>query len=897
MDKWHEVYRELAKLLSQFYELHKSKSGNELYKICANDVEFGLVNSRMTNFGGDFNITSLDPIHVFASLNESGYSELIRIKRINNFFKILGSDTKFRSIDFTGCPTPFSLKIMAARKQDVQLEIWEVFNLILKDGQKGLNEDSFLKIKKWYGVNIISFTIFLFWIDSENFLPLDKNTNQFLVEKNIYHKRPRNYTEYIKIIPIINTDIYRIIANTAYTKTGSGFALNEYLYNYYEKVIPGYDNYDPLKEPIRKIDFKLVAIKVFDKTDKKYLKVLNHNYPYLFYNCYKFIDESKIKYSSETNHKLFKVVDNTYEFDVNISAIVGKNGAGKSSITELLYIAINNFTHKALGQESELTYVNDVYLELFYHTDTIYKIKIEGDKLTLTRYNSKGDIFEQFNEINLNKNCLEDFFYTISVNYSHYALNSRDIGNWITDLFHKNDGYQTPIVINPMRTDGNININIENSLVKSRLLNNILEPVQNDSTSLNLRELTDDNRYTEYLQLNLNQNKVAYLYKINGTDKVKLFPNEKIWKKIIEKIYSYFEIEIKQTTVFTIIAEKYIYKKIVNIGKNYKRYNRFLSKDNIKISLINKYLDRLMIDNSHITYKFRQAVYFLKYDHLKLRNYDEPILIDLLSKEIEKVINENYSPTLDLKTIELIPPSFFNIEILLNDGSNFELLSSGEKQRIHSVNSLFYHLQNLESVSQVMDDESYTIKYSHINILFDEVELYFHPDMQRTFISYFLNYFKKLKFDFIESINICFVTHSPFILSDIPNENVMFLKKGEGIFDKTEQIINKDNRTFGANIHELLSTGFFLDKGFMGEFAKEKINDLIKYLKSETQDNLDNISDNWSEKKAEDFINIIGEPLIRESLMSLYHKKFYSREKTLIENRIKQLEQELKKFN
>ena len=36
--------------------------------------------------------------------------------------------------------------------------------------------------------------------------------------------------------------------------------------------------------------------------------------------------------------------------------------------------------------------------------------------------------------------------------------------------------------------------------------------------------------------------------------------------------------------------------------------------------------------------------------------------------------------------------------------------------------------------------------------------------------------------------------------------------------------------TFGANIHTLLSHGFFMKDGLMGEFAKDKIDTAIKYL-------------------------------------------------------------------
>jgi predicted ATP-binding protein involved in virulence len=116
------------------------------------------------------------------------------------------------------------------------------------------------------------------------------------------------------------------------------------------------------------------------------------------------------------------------------------------------------------------------------------------------------------------------------------------------------------------------------------------------------------------------------------------------------------------------------------------------------------------------------------------------------------------------------------------------------------ASSLVYHLNNLSSIVNPA-----LVCYSNVNIIFDEIELYFHPNMQRTFLTYLLNYLNIAGFQNIYGLNFCFVTHSPFILSDIPSENILFLKKRE---DKSTE--NVTLKTFGANIHELLMDGFFM---------------------------------------------------------------------------------------
>lgn len=77
-----------------------------------------------------------------------------------------------------------------------------------------------------------------------------------------------------------------------------------------------------------------------------------------------------------------------------------------------------------------------------------------------------------------NSEDLQSLFYTIVINYSHYAYNSLEYQSeimgrykkkfWIEALFHKNDGYRTPIVLNPFRERGNIDINVETELAEQR---------------------------------------------------------------------------------------------------------------------------------------------------------------------------------------------------------------------------------------------------------------------------------------------------------------------------------------------------------------------------------------------------------------------------------------------
>ena len=114
---------------------------------------------------------------------------------------------------------------------------------------------------------------------------------------------------------------------------------------------------------------------------------------------------------------------------------------------------------------------------------------------------------------------------------------------------------------------------------------------------------------------------------------------------------------------------------------------------------------------------------------------------------------------------------------------------------------------------------------------------------------------RSITYKYIRNINIVLVTHSPFVLSDIPKTNVFFLKDGIPNYDM-------QMNTFGANIHHLLKNGFFLPGLPMGEFAHQKIDEIFAKLNEGNfpMENLEQIYDD---------IMQVGEPVIRNELMML----------------------------
>lgn len=191
------------------------------------------------------------------------------------------------------------------------------------------------------------------------------------------------------------------------------------------------------------------------------------------------------------------------------------------------------------------------------------------------------------------------------------------------------------------------------------------------------------------------------------------------------------------------------------------------------------------------------------------------------------------------------------------------------------MSSILYHLYNLNSIRRSKTRKA----YNYVNIILEEIELYFHPELQRTYIKTILDSLSQLRFNRIYSINFCFVTHSPFILSDIPNTNILFLQEDGRPLANVRQLL-----TFGGNIHDLLANSFFLSNGFIGEFAKEKIQEVIIQLSKGTTTEV------YSEDEIRQIINLIGEPFLREKLMEMYYLK-YSKKK-----HIEELKAEIKRL-
>lgn len=608
---------------------------------------------------------------------------------------------------------------------------------------------------------------------------------------------------------------------------------------------------------------KIIAIQPLKGCEKKYSKVLELGRIYYLYQNYKIEEGSEqLVLTCDTVPSSF-FASRGQPIHIDIAAIVGMNGSGKSTLIELLMMCINNLAFQFQQVRRDLVFVSGLKVALYFNLNGFRKIVFDGTENIAFRYHrtpGKMVIDEEFN--------LKSFFYSITVNYSHYAYNELDYAKsqrWLSGVFRKNDGYQIPININPFRSEGNIDINTENHLVKSRLMANVLR--QSRDGTFDFRDITDNYR-ADFIQLKLKSNKpYSTLYRI-GSEEVNLRSLQlQHMDELLVTISRLFLVSLSRLTNHSNkLVVDYIIYKLVSISQKYDEYQEYfdIAKRDFIYNKFYKYIVALSADSSHITYKLRQAINFLKFKHIKVS--ETKLNLDQFGRKIEKILRSKRSGVRE--PIELLPPPIFEVEIMLKRKGGtkiipFKNLSSGEKQWNYSKSTFLYHLNNIDSIS----GQRRRIAFKHVLIILEEIELYFHPEMQRKYIKHVVESILNLQLRAIRSIQLLFVTHSPFILSDIPDRNVLFLNQDGSIVDDKET-----TRTFGGNIHELLARGFFMKDALVGDFARSKIEDMIQNVQenSKVPEDKEFVSDLRRE------IELIGEDFLREKLLEMFFEKFTS---------------------
>jgi hypothetical protein len=208
-------------------------------------------------------------------------------------------------------------------------------------------------------------------------------------------------------------------------------------------------------------------------------------------------------------------------------------------------------------------------------------------------------------------------------------------------------------------------------------------------------------------------------------------------------------------------------------------------------------------------------------------------------------------------------------------------LSTGEKSMLDFFSVLYdFTLQKV----------NHQRKYKNYLLLLDEPELGYHALWKKKFIESIILVVPAIFNDLLNrpKVQVIFTTHDALTLSDLLNYNVVYLERVNGI-----SVLNgaqKKINSFGANITDILSSSFFVGDGLIGDYAKNKIQDVIEYINNENIRPLKK----WitSTHVAKKVIEQIGEPYLNEKLNEMFLETFPE----FKDEEIKRLEEKLKKL-
>lgn len=611
------------------------------------------------------------------------------------------------------------------------------------------------------------------------------------------------------------------------------------------------------------MELNIVAVGIDQEhCDKKFSKVLSEDF-YLFNDRVFISSDNQIQLNP--NYKGY-----TWYFgkNINVQAIVGTNGSGKSSLLELMYRIINNFSalvERGMKRNAawKLLFVEGVYADLYYVQDNhLFCISCQGNDIYFLKDGNRKEDFHA-NPSRLDKKekgallvkemaeLAKELHYTIVTNYSLQSLVSSDYADevslapdkegmyapekegtvWISHLYHKNDGYLTPIVLNPFRDKvGNIDMVTEHRLTVYRLSALLLFYRNKEGFFDNYK--LNDIRYNFSLQIVISKfqiNEITDERIQNAVWNVEQFVREHR-NSVIAIILREMEYDtVPLDNEISQAAALYLVYKILSIASKYPSYTEFekwkiTSFDKIdltdeEIDSLAKLVLQIKKDKSHITIKIKQVCNTL--DIIRMHgkeNLENEFGIDEYMKLVSMPKKERSSVLMDI--MYSLPPSFFvpTLTVVNQDGGRpieISKLSSGERQLLYTFSTYVYHIRNLLSISKGR------VAYRHINLILDEAEICFHPEYQRIFLYRLLELIKNLRLNYFCAFNIMIATHSPFILSDMPHNNILYLEKGRAI--SRDEFV----KPLAANISDILFQSFFLKNGFIGEWARKRINYLL----------------------------------------------------------------------
>lgn len=514
----------------------------------------------------------------------------------------------------------------------------------------------------------------------------------------------------------------------------------------------------------------------------------------------------------------------------NISCIIGENGSGKTTLIRSIINSKHGLRrHNIVGN----------YLMIFENNGKFY---IEKDMKNI--------------KIHTNIKTSEDKYIRPKYVYFNTEISKTPI-NYITNV---------------------LDISLVNDIYKSvvRKETNKKEIIEEKITVIGSEILAETERKKQFRRIEFLSEKKEIIEKIPYIEFKKklqdIHRKKKISMKLKSEINISYEYNEKDYDIFFNKLgkiEENIYGNFINILWKYICLN--LSRNNITKELKNFLKEKMKTkENENIFSWIKDNL-----DIIKEKEFDE-----LSSKGDTGWYEQSLIKLSDIYGIERLIESFKNLNKEIEVTNDKEI-----KITIDMFNKIFY--KNVNIANKIFDyylgigfsngEEiflDFFIKLYGIRgtieangelesvILFlEELESFMHPEWQRKVVD-FLSFLKN-NIPWMKNIDVqvILVSHTPFLIGDIPGGNISYFKEGE--------IMRNEYETFGGNIYNILKEQFLMESCF-GEFSKEKIKKVVNLLSKDENNNYKKIEIENKKEEIEFVIDSIGEDLIRNKLKKMY---------------------------
>jgi len=578
-------------------------------------------------------------------------------------------------------------------------------------------------------------------------------------------------------------------------------------------------------------------------TDKP--QILNFGGKYLYF--FQQANGNNLVVQRKLNDKFISNFFNISKSNSNVnllSAVVGQNGVGKSTILDIIRSSFVENDYSLPYNNSVILVEVDGQTKVLKSGNSIVHLQIETDE---------GIDYVPIPQVD--KEQYQSIYYSphfdLKYNDNFSEIDKYDISldQFIKDDLEETDkrgtnengwrfGLHTELVFkNSMRQIEFLNSNIFKDNIVFREVFNL---PQYETGILHFRDI----EFPDFHNTPFDLRPIIELI-------LKKAENESKDWHLIRKIDDKDNVQ-NQSDINKYLLERFVIKAFVSIViQQMEKENTWLQEGNIQDSHnMDKFKDLSSIE---LLFYFIKESYIEKGDFKKeIFNYEDIILFFeklnfLFEKEKDPTNIKKQSIRLNLNEVKEIMglhkkiilnlldyyPKFENLvdknnylEGFLSFRPTDRNMSSGENALLNFFSKLYSFIQDnlIKESKSLHDKENYIL-------LLDEADLGFHPVWKKKYIEAILKtlpyFFETLQIK--PNLQIIITTHDPFTLSDLPIDNVVFLYKDNGYCS----VISENNRiqkTFGANITNLLAHSFFVDDGLIGDFSKSKIREVIDWI-------------------------------------------------------------------